>query len=130
MKRIAQHYKRTMRNRKKLKNVSFDRYRISISKSLKNISAQIIDDKISKTVVSASTNEKEIKKIKKNKTNLSVVLGELLAKRAAEKKINKVYFDRGGYKYHGRVKALADSLRKNGLNFWWKIMNLQKSLLQ
>ena len=117
MKKIIQHYKRTMRNRKKLKNVSFDRYRLSISKSLKNISAQIIDDKISKTVVSASTSEKEMKKIKKNKTNLSVVLGELLAKRAAEKKINKVYFDRGGYKYHGRVKALADSLRKNGLNF-------------
>tara|TARA_B100000029_G_scaffold287936_1_gene281732 strand:+ start:546 stop:899 length:354 start_codon:yes stop_codon:yes gene_type:complete len=117
MKRITQHQKRTMRNRKRIKNVSFNRYRISISKSLKNISAQIIDDTVSKTIVSASTSEKEVKKIKKNKTSLSTVLGELLAKRAAEKKINKVYFDRGGYKYHGRVKALADSLRKNGLNF-------------
>ena len=58
-----------------------------------------------------------MKKDKKKKTELSVVIGELLAKRAAEKKISKVYFDRGGYKYHGRVKALAESLRKNGLNF-------------
>ena len=48
---------------------------------------------------------------------MSVFLGEILAKRAVEKKINKVYFDRGGYKYHGRIKALAESLRKNGLNF-------------
>ena len=54
---------------------------------------------------------------KQNKVNLSTLIGEILAKRAAEKKIDKVYFDRGGYKYHGRIKALADSLRKNGLNF-------------
>ena len=58
-----------------------------------------------------------MKKIKKNKTDLSIAIGEILAKRAVEKKINKVYFDRGGYKYHGRVKALAESLRKNGLSF-------------
>ena len=48
---------------------------------------------------------------------MSIMIGEILAKRATEKKISKVYFDRGGYKYHGRIKALADSLRKNGLNF-------------
>ena len=65
-----------------------------------------------------------MKKDKKKKTELSAVIGELLAKRAAEKKISKVYFDRGGYKYHGRVKALAESLRKNGLNFWWEIANI------
>ena len=58
-----------------------------------------------------------MKKDKKKKTDLSVSLGEILAKRAAQKKINKVYFDRGGYKYHGRIKALAESLRKNGLSF-------------
>ena len=58
-----------------------------------------------------------MKKDKQNKVNLSTLIGEILAKRAAEKKIDKVYFDRGGYKYHGRIKALADSLRKNGLNF-------------
>ena len=62
-------------------------------------------------------NQDGTKKEKKNKTDLSILLGEVLAKRASEKKINKVYFDRGGYKYHGRIKALAESLRKNGLNF-------------
>ena len=117
MKKNQTKIKRGIRNRKKLKKVNNDRYRITISKSLKNISAQIIDDKINKTIASASSKEKELKKEKKNKTEMSVFLGEILAKRAVEKKINKVYFDRGGYKYHGRIKALAESLRKNGLNF-------------
>ena len=88
-----------------------------MSKSLNNISAQIIDDKISKTIVSASSNEKNIRENKVKKTEMSKIIGETLAKRATEKKIDKVYFDRGGYKYHGRIKALAESLRKNGLNF-------------
>ena len=114
MKKNNSRIKRTLRNRDKLKRVNVDRYRITIFKSLK-FSAQIIDDKINKTIVSASSMEKDLKKIK-NKTALSVMLGEILAKRASEKKINKVYFDRGGYRYHGRVKAFADSLRKNGLN--------------
>ena len=109
--------RRIKRNRTKLKRVSMNRFRITVSKSLKNISTQIIDDKINKTIVSASSTEKDMKKNKKNKTDLSIAIGEILAKRATEKKINKVYFDRGGYKYHGRVKALADSLRKNGLSF-------------
>ncbi len=124
MTKIDSTKKRTKRNRLKLKKVNVGRFRITVSKSLKNISAQIIDDKINRTIVSASSTEKDLKKVKKNKTDLSVVIGEILAKRAVEKKINKVYFDRGGYKYHGRVKALADSLRKNGLSFWWKIVNL------
>ena len=102
----------------KLKKVaSKDRFRLSISRSLRNISAQIIDDKIHKTIVSASSTEKGVKKDKTNKTALSIFIGEILAKRAVEKKISKVYFDRGGYKYHGRIKALAESLKKNGLNF-------------
>tara|TARA_B100001175_G_C19465278_1_gene618769 strand:+ start:1239 stop:1592 length:354 start_codon:yes stop_codon:yes gene_type:complete len=109
--------KRVQRNRSKLKKVNIDRFRISVSKSLKNISAQIIDDSLNKTIVSASSTEKEMRSNKLNKTKMSVVIGEILAKRAAEKKISKVYFDRGGYKYHGRIKALADSLRKNGLSF-------------
>ena len=116
MKKFDSKTKRLLRNRSKLKRVNVNRYRVTIFKSLKNISAQIIDDKISKTIVSASSTEKSLKKDKKNKTNLSILLGEVLAKRASEKKINKVYFDRGGYRYHGRVKALADSLRKNGLS--------------
>ena len=116
MKKIDSKTKRLLRNRAKLKKINVDRYRITIFKSLKNISAQIIDDRINKTIVSASSTEKILKKDKKNKTDLSTLLGEVLAKRAADKKISKVYFDRGGYKYHGRVKALADSLRKNGIN--------------
>ena len=117
MKKMNSYLKRVGRNRVKLKKVSRDRFRITVFKSSKNISAQIIDDKINKTVVSASSTEKDLKKDKKKKTDLSIVIGEILAKRASEKKISKVYFDRGGYKYHGRIKALAESLRKNGLSF-------------
>ena len=94
-----------------------NRYRISVSKSLKNFSAQIIDDKQKKTLVSASSIEKDIKKNKIKKMEKSSLIGEILAKRAKEKNINKVYFDRGGYKYHGRIKVFAETLRKNGLKF-------------
>ncbi len=107
--------KRKIRVRKRLKDVNSGKYRVSIFKSLRNISAQIIDDKLNKTVVSASSTEKEIKKSKKNKIDTSNILGEILAKRALDKKINKVYLDRGSNKYHGRVKIFTDSLRKNGL---------------
>jgi ribosomal protein L18, bacterial type len=115
MKKINSKIKRKLRNRKKLKDVNTNKLRITVFKSLKNISAQIIDDNKSKTLVSASSTEKELKKTKSKKMDLSNILGELLAKRAKEKKISSVYFDRGGYKYHGRIKALAESLRKNGL---------------
>ena len=116
MKKLNNTKKRELRNRKKLKKVS-NRYRVSIFKSLKNISAQIIDDKEKKTIVSVSSIEKEIKANKKKKSETSNLLGEILAKRAVEKKITKVYFDRGAYKYHGRIKIFADSLRKNGMEF-------------
>ena len=115
--------KRLKRNRSKLKKVNVDRFRITVFKSLKNISAQIIDDSNNRTIVSASSKDKDIKGNKINKTKMSEAVGEILAKKANEKKISKVYFDRGGYKYHGRIKALADSLRKNGLRFWWETMN-------
>ena len=115
MKKVSSKIKRKIRNRKKLKDNNTNKLRITVFKSSKNIYAQIIDDKIRKTLVSASSTEKELKKSKVKKMDLSSTLGELLAKRAKEKKINSVYFDRGGYKYHGRIKALADSLRKNGL---------------
>ena len=115
MKKINSKIKRKIRNRKKLRDVNTNKLRVTVFKSSKNISAQIIDDKISKTLVSASSVEKELKKTKTKKMDISNILGELLAKRAKEKKISSVYFDRGGYKYHGRIKALADSLRKNGL---------------
>ncbi len=109
--------KRKLRNRKKLKKVSSNRLRITVSKSLNNLSAQIIDDTQKKTLVSASSNEKEIRSKKIKKIEKSTLIGEILAKRAKDKKINEVYFDRGGYKYHGRVKAFAETLRKNGIKF-------------
>ena len=117
MKKFNSKIKRKIRNRKKMKDVNVSKLRITVFKSIKNISAQIIDDKMRKTLVSASSNEKAIRKTKVKKIEQSNILGELLAKRAIDKKINNVYFDRGGYKYHGRIKALADSLRKNGLKF-------------
>ena len=117
MKKISNKIKRKLRNRKKLKKGNISRYRISVFKSLNNFSAQIIDDKQKKTLVSASSIEKELKKNKVKKIEKSNLIGEILAKRAKEKNINKVYFDRGGYKYHGRIKVFADILRKNGLKF-------------
>jgi|TARA_B100001057_G_C22130066_1_gene674104 large subunit ribosomal protein L18 len=117
MKKINNTIKRKLRNRKKTKSVNVDRFRISVYKSLNNISAQIIDDKNNKTLISASSTEKEIKSKKNKKMDNSNILGEILAKRAKEKKISKVYFDRGSYKYHGRIKKFAESLRKNGMVF-------------
>ena len=117
MKKISNKIKRKLRNRKKLKSVNSNRYRVTVSKSLNNLSAQIIDDKQKKTLVSASSVEKEIKIKKAKKMEKSSLIGEILAKRAKEKNINDVYFDRGEYKYHGRVKTFAETLRKNGLKF-------------
>ena len=117
MKKINNKIKRKKRNKKKLKKVSVNRYRISVSKSLNNLSAQIIDDKLKKTLVSASSIEKEIKQNKVKKMEKSSLIGEILAKRAKEKNIIEVYFDRGENKYHGRVKTFAETLRKNGLKF-------------
>ena len=102
----------------KVKKVSSNnRYRLSVNRSSKNISAQIIDDIKNITLVSASSNTKEIKLQKKNKKELSSIVAEELAKKAKDMKITKVYFDRGIYKYHGRVKIFADTLRKNGMEF-------------
>ena len=109
--------KRRLRNRKKVKNVNVNRFRVTVKKSLNNLSAQIIDDKQNKTLVSASSIEKETKVKKLKKMEKSNLIGEILAKRAKEKNIINVYFDRGEYKYHGRVKAFAETLRKNGLKF-------------
>ena len=107
--------KRSRRIRKKLKKVNSERFRLSVFRSSKNISAQIIDDRNNKTLVSASS-IKENKKDKK-KAELSLHVAGILVKKALEKKITKVYFDRGSYKYHGRIKAFAEALRKGGLNF-------------
>ena len=86
MKKMNNKLKRKLRNRKKLKRVNTNRYRVSVSKSLNNLSAQIIDDKVKKTLVSASSIEKEIKSKKIKKMEKSSLIGEILAKRAKEKK--------------------------------------------
>ena len=103
----------------KVKRVaSNDRFRLSISRSSKNIAAQIIDDSKNITLLSSSSIEKEVKSNSKmKKIDLSKVVAERLAKKAQEKKITKVYFDRGVYKYHGRIKVFAETLRKNGMDF-------------
>ena len=110
--------RKKFRVRNKLKKVASNlRYRLSISRSSKNISAQIIDDVKNITLVSATSNEKALKLENKNKSDLSSIVAERIAKKAKEKNINKIYFDRGIYKYHGRVKIFAETLRKNGMEF-------------
>ena len=116
--RLNKSERKKFRIRNKVKKVSSaDRFRLSVNRSTKNISVQIIDDIKNITLVSASSTSKEIKSLKKNKKELSAIIAEELAKKAKDKKITKVYFDRGVYKYHGRVKLLADELRKNGMEF-------------
>ena len=111
--------RKKFRVRSKIKKVaSKDRFRLSISRSSKNIFAQIIDDEKNITLLSASSIEKDIKSLQKvNKSELSKIVAEKLAKKAQEKKITKIFFDRGIYKYHGRVKIFAETLRKNGMDF-------------
>ena len=108
--------KRAQRIRSKLKKVNTSRFRLSVYRSSRNISAQIIDDKNNKTLVAASSiREKTTDKNKKS--DMSVYIAGLLAQKASEKKITQVYFDRGRYKYHGRIKIFAEALRKKGLIF-------------
>jgi len=104
---------RKSRIRAKLARVS-DRVRLSVFKSGKHIYAQIIDDSKSITLVSASTLDKEIRQLKKSNCNVAFAskVGDLIAERAANKGIEQVVFDKGGYKYHGVIKALADAARK------------------
>jgi len=110
--------KRHLRIRRTLSG-SAERPRLVVYRSEKNIYAQIIDDESGYTMVSASTIDKELKKgiTKTWNTDAAKVVGKTIAERAKEKGIAKVAFDRAGYKYHGRVKALADSAREAGLDF-------------
>lgn len=94
------------------------RPRLSVYKSLNNLYAQIIDDENNCTVISCSTLQKEIKdQCKNNNVKSANILGELIAKKALEKGVTAVVFDRGGYLYHGKVKAVAEAARKGGLQF-------------
>lgn len=91
--------------------------RLNVFRSNTNISAQIIDDEKGITLVSASSLDKDLKLKSGSNTEAGKVVGESLAKKAVKQKITKVVFDRGGYLYHGRVKALAEAARENGLEF-------------
>ncbi len=91
--------------------------RLNVFRSNSNIFAQIIDDNLGKTLVSASSIDKELKLENGGNVEAATKVGELIAKRAKKAKITKVVFDRGGYLYHGRVKALAEAARENGLEF-------------
>ena len=91
--------------------------RLSVFRSNENIFAQIIDDEKGITLVSASSIDKDLKLENGSNVEAAIQVGVLLAKRAKEAKITKVVFDRGGYLYHGRVKALAEAARENGLEF-------------
>lgn len=109
---------RHVRVRKKIFGTP-ERPRLSIYRSLSNMYAQIIDDATGHTLISASTLDKEIKEQLKSAGNKEAakLVGTLVAKRALEKGINNVVFDRGGYIYHGRVKELAEGAREAGLQF-------------
>jgi large subunit ribosomal protein L18 len=96
-----------------------ERPRLAVFRSLNNLYAQVINDETGATIVSASTIDKEMKSTVKSGGNIDAAkaVGALVAKRAAEKGVKQVVFDRGGYQYHGRVKALADAAREGGLEF-------------
>lgn len=109
--------KRHKRIRKKIIGTK-EKPRLAVYKSLKNIYVQLVDDENSVTLLSCSTKDKDLKEKKLNRNIKSAaVLGELLAKQAKEKGIEQIVFDRGGYLYHGRIKALAEAARKGGLKF-------------
>lgn len=107
--------RRKSRVRHRLKTVSTDRPRLSVFRSNRNISVQVIDDIKGVTLASASTLEKDLGIARGNNIAAAEVIGATIAERAKKAGIAKCYFDRGGYMYHGRVKALADSARTSGL---------------
>ena len=107
-------YRRHKRIRSKIRGTAA-RPRLSVFRSLSHIYAQLVDDEKGKIIASAS--DLELKKSKKKKVEKAKEIGKLISKKALEKKIEKVVFDRGGYQYHGRVKALAEGAREGGLKF-------------
>ena len=118
-KKEARNQRRT--NRSKRNNIAHStKLRLVVSKSLKHINAQIVDDHAMKTLVSSSSLDKDLQsKVKKakNKTEVSAIIGSAIASKAIKDKINEVVFDRNGNRYHGRVKAVADAAREAGLKF-------------
>ena len=119
MKKVSRNEARQARHERIRKNISGTKEvpRLNVFRSAKHITAQIIDDEKGVTLVSASSIDKELKLENGSNIEAATKVGQLLAKRAKEQKITKVIFDRGGYQYHGRVEALADAARENGLEF-------------
>ena len=115
-KKVKSRFKRKTRIRKKVIGRA-DRPRLSVFRSLKNIYAQVIDDDKGSTLVGISSLNKDIRKKKLTGLKQANTIGEILAEKCKEKKIKKVVFDKNGFKYHGRIKALAESARKSGLEF-------------
>lgn len=109
--------RRQLRNRNRLKKFSAGRLRLSVHRSNKNISAQIVDDRQGVTLASASSLEADLGVIGKNNVEASAKVGAKIAERAKAKGIDEVFFDRGGYLFHGKLKALADAAREGGLKF-------------
>lgn len=107
--------KRRMRVRNKLKAVNKGKLRLSVHRSNKNISVQLIDDAAGRTIASASTLEKELGLVGKNNVEAAAKIGATIAERAKAAGVTECYFDRGGFLYHGKIKALADAARENGL---------------
>jgi len=116
--KVIARQKRKKRIRAKMLGTS-EKPRLVVFRSLNNIQSQLVDDIEQKTILSASTLGKSIKGEIKNKSNIEAakIIGELIAKKAAKAGIKEVVFDRGGYLFHGRVKALAEAARKGGLKF-------------
>ena len=107
--------KRRMRVRNKLRRVNAGRMRLSVHRSSKNISVQLIDDVAGKTLASASSLEKALGVVGKNNMEAAAKVGSAIAERARKAGVEEAYFDRGGFLYHGKVKALADAAREGGL---------------
>ena len=107
--------KRRMRVRNKLKAVNTGKLRLSVHRSNKNISVQLIDDANGVTLASASTLEKELGLAGKNNVEAAAKIGATIAERAKAAGVTEAYFDRGGFLFHGKIKALADAARENGL---------------
>ena len=109
--------KRRLRVRNKLREMANGRPRLSVHRSSKNISAQLIDDANGITLASASTLEKDLGFVGKNNVDAAAKIGSALAERARAKGVEEVVFDRGGFLFHGKIKALADAAREGGLRF-------------
>ncbi len=115
--RREQFIKRRIRVRNKLRKTARGRLRLSVHRSSKNISAQVIDDARGVTLAAASSLERELGHVGKNNRDAAARIGSVIAERARAAGVDECYFDRGGFLFHGKIKALADAAREGGLKF-------------